>query len=305
MNGVNLSVNIAGIAMKNPIMTASGTFGFGLEYGDFFNLEELGALVVKTTTLEARAGNPPPRLAETASGMLNAIGLENPGIEKVMSEELPPLAKIDVPVIVNIAGNTSTEYRELALRLDGVPGVCGLELNISCPNVKEGGLAFGTSPCMAAEVVKKVRDATGLPLIVKLTPNVTDIVTVARSVEAAGADAISLINTVLGMSIDIKTKKPRLGSIVGGLSGPAIKPIALRMVWQVSSAVSLPVIGMGGIMNADDAVEFILAGATAVSVGTANFVNPDTIPEIKRGLISYLEKNKIDKVEDLVGKLQI
>jgi dihydroorotate dehydrogenase (NAD+) catalytic subunit len=298
-----LSVNIAGIKMKTPVMTASGTFGFGLEYSDFVDINKIGAVVVKGTTLLSRSGNSGVRIAETPAGMLNSIGLENPGVEAFLHETLPVLAKYDVPVIVNIAGNTVEEYGELAKQLD-VKGVAGLELNISCPNVKQGGIAFGTNCESAASVVRMVKKSTGLPVIVKLSPNVTDIVEMAKAVEAAGADAISLINTLLGMAIDIHNRKPILGNIVGGLSGPAVKPVAVRMVWQVAKAVKVPVIGMGGIMTAEDAVEFMLAGASAVAVGTANFVNPYATVEIADGIREYLNQQGLMQVSEIVGKVR-
>lgn len=302
---VDLSVNIGGIMMKNPVTTASGTFNFGQEYGQYFDLNRLGAIVVKGTTLLPKEGNIPPRLVETPAGLLNAIGLQNPGVEHFLREDLPCLKQYDLPVIVNISGNTVEEYASLAQMLDGVDGVAGLEVNISCPNVKKGGLAFGTKPEMAGEVTAAIRKATTLPLIVKLSPNVSDITEIARKVEEAGADALSLINTLLGMAIDVKTRKPLLGNIMGGLSGPAIKPVALRMVWQVSRAVKIPLIGMGGIMNATDALEFILAGASAVAVGTASFVNPTVCVEIIEGIKAYLIQEKIPSITDLVGRLEV
>lgn len=297
-----LSVTIAGIKMKTPVMTASGTFGFGLEYSDFVDLNQVGAVVVKGTTLVPRAGNSGRRIAETPAGMLNSIGLENPGVEELINEIMPKLTKYDVPVIVNISGNTVEEYGELAARLDK-SGVAGLEVNISCPNVKQGGIAFGTCPDSAAQVVKTVKAKTRLPVIVKLSPNVTDVALMAKAVEAAGADAISLINTLLGMAIDIRTWRPILGNIVGGFSGPAVKPVAVRMVWQVANAVKVPVIGMGGIMTAEDAVEFMLAGASAVAVGTANFVNPYVSVEVAEGIRDYLTERGLTQVSQLVGKV--
>lgn len=297
-----LAVTVAGIRLKNPVMVASGTFGFGLEYEDYVNLNELGALVVKGTTLAPRAGNGGRRIAETPAGMLNSIGLENPGVDALIETILPKLVGYDVPVIVNISGNTSDEYGELAARLDSAP-IAALELNISCPNVKQGGIAFGTDPEMAAGVVEAVKKRTSKPVIVKLSPNVTDVTQIAKRVEAAGADALSLINTLLGMAIDVRSWRPRLGNVVGGLSGPAVKPVALRMVWQTASAVNIPIIGMGGIMTAEDAVEFLLAGASAVSIGTANFVNPRAAVEIAAGIGDYLEERGLNQVGDLVGKL--
>lgn len=299
-----LSVDLAGIKMKTPVMTASGTFGFGMEYSDFVDINKIGAVVVKGTTLTPRSGNSGVRIAETPAGMLNSIGLENPGVDEFLNHTLPSLADYDVPVIVNIAGNTVEEYGELAKRLE-VKGVAALELNISCPNVKQGGIAFGTNCDSAASVVKMVKNNTNLPVIVKLSPNVTDIVEMAKAVEAAGADAIALINTLLGMSINIHTWQPVLGNVVGGLSGPAVKPVAVRMVWQVANAVKLPIIGMGGIMTAEDAVEFILAGASAVAVGTANFVNPHATMEITDGIKDYLAKKGLSHVSQLVGQVKV
>lgn len=299
-----LSVDLAGIKMKTPVMTASGTFGFGMEYSDFVDINKIGAVVVKGTTLTPRSGNSGVRIAETPAGMLNSIGLENPGVEEFLNHTLPSLADYDVPVIVNIAGNTVEEYGELAKRLE-VKGVAALELNISCPNVKQGGIAFGTNCDSAASVVKMVKNNTSLPVIVKLSPNVTDIVEMAKAVEAAGADAIAMINTLLGMAINIHTWQPVLGNVVGGLSGPAVKPVAVRMVWQVANAVKLPIIGMGGIMTAEDAVEFILAGATAVAVGTANFVNPYATMEIADGIKDYLAKKGLSHVSQLVGQVKV
>ncbi len=297
-----LAVDIAGIKMKTPVMTASGTFGFGLEYSDFVDLNQVGAIVVKGTTLAPKAGNSGRRIAETPAGMLNSIGLENPGSEVFVQEIMPKLVKYDVPVIVNISGNTVEEYGELAARLDK-SGVAGLEVNISCPNVKQGGIAFGTCPNSAAQVVAAVKARTGLPVIVKLSPNVTDIALMAKAVETAGADAISLINTLLGMAIDIRSWRPVLGNIVGGFSGPAVKPVAVRMVWQVARAVKVPVIGMGGIMSAADAIEFFLAGASAVAVGTANFVNPYAAVDVAAGIQNYLTDRGLKQVSELVGQV--
>ncbi|MBP2650671.1 MAG: pyrD [Firmicutes bacterium] len=297
-----LAVDIAGIKMKTPVMTASGTFGFGPEYSDFVDLNQVGAIVVKGTTLSARSGNRGCRIAETPAGMLNCIGLENPGADQFLTMTLPKLANYDVPVIINISGNTVEEYGQLAAKLS-VTGVAGFELNISCPNVKEGGIAFGTVPQSAASVVREVKKNTTLPVIAKLSPNVTDIVIMAKAVEEAGADAISLINTLLGMAIDTKSWRPVLGNTVGGLSGPAVKPVALRMVWQVAKAVRVPVIGMGGIMTALDAVEFLLAGASAVAIGTANFVNPRASVDIAEGLKDYLVSRGLKQVQDLVGQV--
>ncbi|AJQ28087.1 dihydroorotate dehydrogenase [Pelosinus fermentans] len=299
-----LGVTIAGIKMKTPVMTASGTFGFGLEYKDFVNLNKIGAVVVKGTTLLPRSGNQGRRIAETPAGMLNSIGLENPGVDEFLSTILPRLKDYDVPVIVNISGNTVEEYGELAARLN-VADVAGVELNISCPNVKEGGIAFGTNCNSASAVVKQVKSNTDLPVIVKLSPNVTDIVAMAQSVEDAGADAISLINTLLGMSIDIYKWRPVLGNVVGGLSGPAVKPIAVRMVWQVARAVKVPVIGMGGIVTAEDAIEFMLAGASAVAVGTANFINPCAAHSVADGMKDYIKQRGLSHVNELIGKVNL
>lgn len=297
-----LSIDIAGIKMKTPVMTASGTFGFGPEYADFVDLEEVGAIVVKGTTLKPRSGNSGRRIAETPAGMLNSIGLENPGVDEFLAHTLPKLRDINTPIIVNISGNTVEEYGELAGRLN-VPGVAGIEINISCPNVKEGGIAFGTSCTSAAGVVKAVKDNTTKPVITKLSPNVTDIAEMALAVEAAGTDAISLINTLLGMAIDIHSWRPVLGNTVGGLSGPAVKPVAVRMVWQVAQAVKCPVIGMGGILTAQDAIEFLLAGASAVAVGTANFVNPRASVEVAKGIRDYLVERGLTHVSQLTGKV--
>jgi len=295
---------IAGIRMKNPVMVASGTFGFGKEYSDFVNLSDLGAIVTKGTSLDPWPGNPPERIAETAAGMLNAIGLQNDGVDSLIKEKLPWLAEFDVPVIVNIIGKTVDEYAEVARRLDGVQGVAGLEVNISCPNIKHGGIAFGTDPKMTEQVVRAVRSATRLPVIPKLSPNVTDIVLFARICVDAGAGAVSLINTLVGTAIDAETRRFRLANITGGLSGPAIKPIALRMVWQVAQAVDIPVIGIGGIMSAEDAVEFFLAGADAIQVGTASFVNPTAAVEIAKGLDEYLARHGFGHIGEIVGTVQ-
>lgn len=299
-----LAIEIAGIRMKNPVMAASGTFGFGKEYSDLVDLNKLGAFVTKGTSLEPWEGNPPDRIAETPAGMLNAIGLQNDGLDSLIEEKLSWLAQFDVPVIVNIVGKTIEEYAEIARRLDGVEGVAGLEINISCPNVKHGGIAFGIDCAMTSKVVNAVRKATRLPVIPKLSPNVTDIVVMARTCVDAGADAVSLINTLLGTSIDAETRTFRLANITGGLSGPAIKPIALRMVWQVAQAVDVPVIGMGGIMTAEDAIEFLLAGADAIQVGTANFVNPNAAVEIAQGIDSYLERHGFGHVSEIVGAVK-
>lgn len=304
VNDDRLHVNLAGIAMNTPVMTASGTFGFGEEFADFVDLNRLGGVMVKGTTLKPRRGNDGVRITETPMGMMNCIGLENPGVEVLLTKTLPRLKQYGMNVIVNISGGTVDEYGELAAMLD-VPEVAAIELNVSCPNVKEGGIVFGTDPKAAAAVVKAAKAKTDKPVILKLSPNVTDIVTMAKAVEAAGADVISLINTLLGMEININTRKPTLGNITGGLSGPCIKPVALRMVWQVANAVKVPIIGMGGVASANDAIEFILAGASAVAVGTANFTDPAITMKICDGINDYLNANGIDNVSDLVGKLEI
>lgn len=304
VNDDRLHVNLAGMAMNTPVMTASGTFGFGEEFADFVDLNRLGGVMVKGTTLKPRRGNDGVRITETPMGMMNCIGLENPGVEVLLTKTLPRLKQYGMNVIVNISGGTVDEYGELAAMLD-VPEVAAIELNVSCPNVKEGGIVFGIDPKAAAAVVKAAKAKTDKPVILKLSPNVTDIVTMAKAVEAAGADVISLINTLLGMEININTRKPTLGNITGGLSGPCIKPVALRMVWQVANAVKVPIIGMGGIASANDAIEFILAGASAVAVGTANFTDPAITMKICDGINDYLKANGIDNVSDLVGKLEI
>lgn len=298
---VDLSVNIGRLMLKNPVMTASGTFGYGEEYAEFIDLNRLGAVVVKGLSLKPRGGNPPPRIIETPSGMLNSIGLQNIGIERFIREKLPFLRQFDTAVIVNFFGDSIEEYREAAMALKDVEGIHGLEMNISCPNKEAGWSIFGTDPKTTYKVVSSVRKVTKLPLIVKLSPNVTDISMMSRVAEEAGADAISLINTITGMAIDIKTKRPKLANITGGLSGPAIRPIAVRMVWEASRSVRIPIIGMGGIMNHEDAIEFILAGATAVAVGTANFVNPLVTMDIISGITEFLKENGIRSVKEMIG----
>lgn len=298
---LDLTVNIGGIQMQNPVTTASGTFGFGQEYAPYLDINQLGAIVVKGTTIEPMEGNPTPRLFETPAGILNSIGLQNPGVDYLIKHYAPYFQKLQTNVLVNISGNSVEDYAKLAARLDSVQGVTGLEVNISCPNVKKGGLAFGAHPDSAAEVTKAVKQATALPVIVKLSPNVTDITEIALAVEKAGADGLSLINTLLGMAINIKNKKPVLGNIMGGLSGPAVKPVAVRAVWQVYKAVQIPIIGMGGICTAADAIEFILAGASAISIGTANFVDPRVTIEILDGIKDYLTDNGINNIKELVG----
>jgi len=301
----DLSVDIGRLRLKNPVMTASGTFGYAKEFESLLSLDRLGAVVVKGLSLAPSKGNPPPRIVETACGMLNAIGLENVGVDAFISEKLPYLAKLEAPVLANIYGTDIESYAELAARLDGIEGVSGIEVNISCPNVKQGGVAFGADARTAQKVAQAVRRRYQGPLIVKLSPNVTDITPIARSVVDGGADAVSLINTLTGMAVDIHTRRPRLANITGGLSGPAIKPVALRMVWQVAQAVDVPVIGIGGIMNAEDALEFIIAGASAVQVGTANFVNPRCTMEIIDGIEDYLREKGIASVRELIGSIEI
>ncbi len=300
-----LEVNVAGIQMKNPVMTASGTFGYGSEYVDFIDLNKLGAVVVKGITSVPWVGNSMPRIFETPSGMLNAIGLQNVGADGFIDKKLPYLRNFDVPVIVNICGEQVEEYLEITEKLDAADGVAAIELNISCPNLHCGGLSFGVDPKLTDELVKGVREKTTLPLLVKLSPNVTDITVIARAAESAGADGLSVINTALGMAIDINTRRPQLANITGGLSGPAIKPIALRMVWQVYNAVSIPIIGMGGIMTGDDAVEFFIAGAAAVAVGTANFINPHASLDVVDGIEEYLDRHGMRSIAELVGSLEV
>ncbi|QEM68810.1 dihydroorotate dehydrogenase [Geobacter sp. FeAm09] len=300
----DLSVSIAGLELRNPVMTASGTFGYGEEFAEYVNLETIGAFVTKGLSLRPRAGNPTPRIVETPGGMLNAIGLQNVGIDAFIEKKVPFLRSVATPAIANFFGNTIDEYAELARRLDAIPEIAGLEVNISCPNVKQGGIVFGTDPRCASEVVTACREATIKPLIVKLSPNVTDIVSMARACADAGADALSLINTLTGMAIDLERRRPVLANITGGLSGPAVKPVALRMVWQVARAVSLPIIGIGGIMNARDALEFILAGATAVQVGTASFINPGAAQAIAEDMENWLVENGVGDVKSLIGALE-
>lgn len=301
---VDLSVDFCGLALRNPVMVASGTFGYGTEYADLVDVSSLGALITKAVTLEPREGNPPPRICETPAGMLNAIGLQNPGVQVFLEEKLPALRGYGVPVIVNVSGSTAEETAELA-RILTVDGIAALEVNVSCPNVENEGMRFGTDCNLTAELTAAVVGATSLPVIVKLSPNVTDIVSIARAAQEAGAHALSLINTLLGMSIDVDRRRPHLGNITGGLSGPAIRPVAVRMVWQVAQAVDVPVIGMGGIMSARDALEFILAGATAVAVGSANLVEPTSIQRVIDGLGEYCSAHGIERITDLVGALVI
>lgn len=303
MNRPSLAVEIAGIKLKNPVMPASGCFGFGEEYAKYIDLNTLGAVVVKSVTKEETVGNPAPRVCETPAGMINAIGWQNPGAKVFIEQKMPFLRQFDTPVIVNLAGKTVADYAELAAVLDPVEGLAGIELNISCPNVSEGGVAFGTDPRMAARVIEAVKKSTRLPLIVKLSPNVTDIAVMARAAEEAGADALSLVNTFTAIAIDIKTRRPIIGNFTGGLSGPAIKPIALYMTYRAAKAVKIPIIGMGGILRAQDAIEFLLAGATAVAVGMGNFVNPTVMPEILQGIEDYLIENQMDDIRQLIGGL--
>lgn len=301
MSDERLHTNLLGIAMQTPVLTASGTFGFGEEFADFVDLSRLGGVMVKGTTLLPRRGNDGVRITETPKGMLNCIGLENPGVEHFLKETLPRIQQYGMNTIVNISGSTAEETGKLAGLLD-VPGVAAIELNVSCPNVKEGGIVFGTDPEAASAVVRAAKASTKKPVILKLSPNVTDIVAMAKAVEAAGADAVSLINTLLGMEIDIHRFRPVLGNITGGLSGPCVKPVAVRMVWQVAQAVHIPIIGMGGIASAEDAVEFFLAGASAVAVGTANFTDPEITMKICDGLTDYLVENGFSSIEEIVGK---
>lgn len=299
----DLNVNIGGLKLKNPVMTASGTFGYGEEFADFIDLSRLGGIIVKGTTLHHREGNPYPRMAETPSGMLNAVGLQNKGVDYFIEHIYPRIKDVDTNFLVNVSGSSIDDYVATAEKISALDRIPGIELNISCPNVKEGGMAFGTSCKSAAEVVRAVRKAYSKTLIVKLSPNVTDITEIARAVEAEGADAVSLINTLLGMAIDAHRRRPILSTITGGLSGACVKPIALRMVWQTYHAVKIPIVGLGGIMNATDAIEFILAGASAIEIGTANFIDPQISVKIVDGIAEYLEKNNISSIQDLIGGL--
>ena len=295
-----LAVDVAGLKMKTPVTTASGTFGFGLEFTDFLDLEKVGAITVKGTTLAPRAGNKGQRVVETPSGILNCIGLENPGSDYFLKETLPKLKKYNVPVIVNIDASSPEEYGELAAKLD-VKGVDAVEINVSCPNIKDGGLVFGTNAKSMAQVVKEVKKNTSKVVITKLSPNVTSITEMAKAAEDAGTDALSLINTLLGMKIDIHRQRPVLGNVTGGLSGPCIRPVAVRMCYEVAQAVKVPIIGMGGIMCAEDAIEFFLAGASAIAVGTANFVNPAIAETISLDILEYMDKHSIKKIQDMIG----
>ena len=300
----DLKVKLGGIELQNPVMTASGTFGYAREFEGLVDLNRLGAIIVKGLSLQPTKGNPPPRIVETACGMLNAIGLENVGIKAFEKHKLPFLKTLSPPIFANIYGRSIEEYAELAGRIDRLEAISGVEVNISCPNVKAGGIAFGADPQAAFSVVQAVRQKMTKHLIVKLSPNVTDISVIARSAEEAGADSLSLINTITGMAIDLETRQPKIANITGGLSGPAIKPVALRMVWQVVQAVKIPVIGIGGIMTAEDALEFLIAGATAVQVGTANFVNPHVTMDIIDGIEFFLAQRKIARVADVIGTLE-
>lgn len=301
----DLKVTIKDLVFKNPVLTASGTFGYGTEFEDFFNINHLGGIVVKGTTLEPREGNPYPRMAETPSGMLNAVGLQNKGVDYFIRNIYPQIRHYDTNIIVNVAGSKIEDYIAVVEKLNDLDKIPAIELNISCPNVKSGGMAFGTFCDSASEVTKAVRKAYDKILIVKLSPNVTDIAGIAKAVENVGADAVSLINTLLGMAINSETRKPILSTVTGGLSGPAIKPIALRMVWQVAKAVKIPVIGLGGIMSAADAIEFMLAGATAIQVGTANFIDPQISIKIMQGIEDYLVRHNISSVKELIGALKV
>ncbi|WP_210363761.1 dihydroorotate dehydrogenase [Bacillus sp. REN3] len=302
MSGSPLSVELPGLSLKNPIMPASGCFGFGREFSQLYDLNQLGAIMIKATTPEPRFGNPTPRVAETPGGMLNAIGLQNPGLDKVLDEELPWLEQFEVPIIANIAGSTEDDYVKVAGKISKAPNVHALELNISCPNVKTGGIAFGTDPEMAQKLTKKVKEVSAVPVYVKLSPNVADIVQIAKAVEQGGADGITMINTLLGMRIDLATGQPILANKTGGLSGPAVKPVAIRMIYEVSQQVSIPIIGMGGIQTAEDVIEFFMAGADAVAVGTQNFIDPFVCPGIIQELPNLLEKLGVEHISELTGR---
>ncbi|GKV55650.1 dihydroorotate dehydrogenase B (NAD(+)), catalytic subunit [Sporosarcina sp. NCCP-2222] len=297
-----LSVKLPGLELKNPVMPASGCFGFGKEYANFYDLSKLGAIMIKATTLETRFGNPTPRVAETASGMLNAIGLQNPGLESVMENELPWLEQFDVPIIANVAGTETADYVEVAKTISTAPNVKALELNISCPNVKCGGITFGTDPVQACDLTAAVKEVSKVPVYVKLSPNVTDIKEIAKAVEEGGADGLTMINTLIGMRLDHKTGRPIIANGTGGLSGPAVKPVAIRMVYEVSQMVNIPIIGMGGISEADDVIDFLSAGASAVAVGTANFVDPFVCPNIIEELPAKLDDLGIGQLSELVGR---
>ncbi len=301
----DLKVNIGALKLKNPVLTASGTFGYGEEFADFVDLTRLGGFIVKGTTLHPREGNPYPRMAETPMGMLNAVGLQNKGVHYFVEHIYPRLKDLDTNVIVNVSGSSVEDYRETAAIINELENIPAIELNISCPNVKHGGMTFGVHPEAAAEVVSAVRSAYHKTLIVKLTPNVTDITEIAKAVEGAGADSISLINTMLGMAIDAERRKPLLSTVTGGLSGPCVKPVALRMVWQVAKVVKVPVVGLGGIMNATDAIEFLLAGATAIELGTANFIDPAITVKVVDGINDYLDRHGFKSVHEIIGALEV
>lgn len=300
----DLRVNIGKLGLKNPVMTASGTFGYGPEYADFVELSEIGGIIVKGTTLNPRQGNDYPRMAETASGMLNCVGLQNKGVDYFCEHIYPEIKDIDTNMIVNVSGSSPEDYAECAARIDALDNIPAIELNISCPNVKDGGMAFGVTCAGAASVVKAVRQRYHKTLIVKLSPNVTDITEIARAVEAEGADSVSLINTLMGMAIDIERRKPMLSINTGGQSGPAVKPVAVRMVWQVAKAVNIPVVGLGGICNAHDAIEFMLAGATAIEIGTANFLDPQVTVKVKNGINDWLDSHGCKSVTEIIGALE-
>lgn len=300
----DLRVNIGGLEMKNPVMTASGTFGYGLEYADFVNLEDIGGIIVKGTTLNPREGNDYPRMVETPSGMLNCVGLQNKGVEYFCENIYPQIKDINTNMIVNVSGSCPEDYAECAARINALDNIPAIELNISCPNVKAGGMAFGVTTEGASQVVKAVREVYKKPLIVKLSPNVTSIVDIARAVEDAGADAVSLINTLMGMVIDIEKRKPILSIATGGMSGPAVRPVAVRCVWQVAKAVNIPVVGLGGIMNAHDAIEFFLAGASAIEIGTANFIDPAITVKVAQGINEWLDNHGCKSIMDIVGQLE-
>ena len=302
---VQLNTKIGSLELKNPVMTASGTFGYGTEYADFMNISRLGAIIVKGTTLAPRQGNPYPRMAETPSGMLNAVGLQNKGVDYFVDHIYPEVRKIGTNIIVNVSGSCIDDYVQTASIINTLDDIPAIELNISCPNVKQGGMAFGVKPESAAQVVSAVRKAYDKTLIVKLSPNVTDITEIARAVECAGADSVSLINTMLGMAIDAERRKPILSTITGGMSGPAVKPVALRMVWQTAKAVKIPVIGLGGICSATDAIEFLLAGASAIQIGTANFIDPSISEKVIDGIADYLERHGFNSVQEIIGALEV
>lgn len=302
---VQLSTKIGSLELKNPVMTASGTFGYGTEYADFMDISRLGAIIVKGTTLAPRQGNPYPRMAETPSGMLNAVGLQNKGVDYFVDHIYPEVQKIGTAIIVNVSGSCIDDYVQTASIINTLDDILAIELNISCPNVKQGGMAFGVNPESAAQVVSAVRKAYDKTLIVKLSPNVTDITEIARAVEGAGADSVSLINTMLGMAIDAEKRRPILSTVTGGMSGPAVKPVALRMVWQTAKAVKIPVIGLGGICSATDAIEFLLAGASAIQIGTANFIDPSISEKVVDGIADYLERHGFSSVQEIIGALQV